>query len=298
MTKDQALQYVHAYGSKGKLNEDEEFMYTESLRFLIEETEETRWMVELGGYYYELRDFDLALKYYEMADRFGDRWAPEGLGYIWYYGRTGTRDYEKAFHYYSKAAELGSIKSRIKVADMYKNGYYVDQSYDEYCRIIEECYPLVKKAKYLGEPKPEIFTRLAAIRKEQGRTEEAVRLYQEAKEFLRQRIVYTQFFGDLTIMKYLIRDLYALIEPDPADLDLYDLYYLLEQPGTVTFYHLGLAHEVLAVREEAGIAVAFDGEWYRDADAFFRKAAIDGEPLTVLDRRLYGFSWKKGRSDG
>ena len=298
MTKDQALQYVHAYSSKGKLNEDEEFMYTESLRFLIEETEETRWMVELGGYYYELRDFDLALKYYEMADRFGDRWAPEGLGYIWYYGRTGTRDYEKAFHYYSKAAELGSIKSRIKVADMYKNGYYVDQSYDEYCRIIEECYPLVKKAKYLGEPKPEIFTRLAAIRKEQGRTEEAVRLYQEAKEFLRQRIVYTQFFGDLTIMKYLIRDLYALTEPDPADLDLYDLYYLLEQPGTVTFYHLGLAHEVLAVREEAGIAVAFDGEWYRDADAFFRKAAIDGEPLTVLDRRLYGFSWKKGRSDG
>ena len=81
MTKDQALQYVHAYGSKGKLNEDEAFMYTESLRFLIEETEETRWMVELGGYYYELRDFDLALKYYEMADRFGDRWAPEGLGY-------------------------------------------------------------------------------------------------------------------------------------------------------------------------------------------------------------------------
>ena len=298
MTKDQALQYVHAYGSKGKLNEDEEFMYTESLRFLIEETEETRWMVELGGYYYELRDFDLALKYYEMADRFGDRWAPEGLGYIWYYGRTGTRDYEKAFHYYSKAAELGSIKSRIKVADMYKNGYYVDQSYDEYCRIIEECYPMVKKAKYLGEPLPEIFTRLAAIRKEQGRIDEAVRLYQEAKEFLRQRIVYTQFFGDLTIMKYLIRDLYALIEPDPADLDLYDLYYLLEQPGTVTFYHLGLAHEVLAVREEAGIAVAFDGEWYRDADAFFRKAAIDGEPLTVLDRRLYGFSWKKGRSDG
>ncbi len=298
MTKDQALQYVHAYSSKGKLNEDEEFMYTESLRFLIEETEETRWMVELGGYYYELRDFDLALKYYEMADRFGDRWAPEGLGYIWYYGRTGTRDYEKAFHYYSKAAELGSIKSRIKVADMYKNGYYVDQSYDEYCKIIEECYPLVKKAKYLGEPKPEIFTRLAAIRKEQGRIDEAVRLYQEAKEFLRQRIVYTQFFGDLTIMKYLIRDLYALTELDPADLDLYDLYYLLEQPGTVTFYHLGLAHEVLAVREEAGIAVAFDGEWYRDADAFFRKAAIDGEPLTVLDRRLYGFSWKKGRSDG
>ena len=44
--------------------------------------------------------------------------------------------------------------------------------------------------------------------------------------------------------------------------------------------------------------MAFDGEWYRDADAFFRKAAIEGEPLTVLDRRLYGFSWKKGRSDG
>ena len=46
---------------------EDRFLYTEALAFLIEETKDSDYMVELGAMYYEQRDFDLALKYYEMA---------------------------------------------------------------------------------------------------------------------------------------------------------------------------------------------------------------------------------------
>ena len=144
MNIEKAKNTVWELGKKSVMTADEEFTYIESLEFLIDETKDTDYMTQLGGYYYGKKIYDLALKYYEMADTYGDKWAAEGLGYIWYYGRTGEVDYEKAFKYYSKAADNGYLQAKIKVADMYKNGYYVDKDYDKYCRIIEHAKKDVK----------------------------------------------------------------------------------------------------------------------------------------------------------
>ena len=89
MTIREAKRIVDEYELKSVLSPDEEFILIEAFNYIIEEAKDPRYMVRLGGYYYEQKDFDLALKYYEMADSYGDGWAPEGLGYIWYYGRTG-----------------------------------------------------------------------------------------------------------------------------------------------------------------------------------------------------------------
>lgn len=89
-------------------------------------------MMQLGGHYYGIRRFDLALKYYEMAADFEILDAYECLGYIWYYGRTGERDYEKAFKYFQKAADGGDAIAAYKLADMYKNGYFVEKDYEKY----------------------------------------------------------------------------------------------------------------------------------------------------------------------
>lgn len=97
MTIPEAKDIINKYELKSILSPEEKFMMTEAFDFMIAETKGPRYMVRLGGYYYEQKKFDLALKYYEVADRFGEPWAPEGLGYIWYYGRTGEKDYEKAF---------------------------------------------------------------------------------------------------------------------------------------------------------------------------------------------------------
>ncbi len=289
MNIEKARKRLAELGRKSVMTADEEYEFIELLEYLIEETKDPSYMVDLGGYYYGNKIYDLALKYYEMADSFGDKWAAEGLGYIWYYGRTGEVNYEKAFKYYSKAAENGNLKSKIKVADMYKNGYYVEKDYDRYCSIIEEARKDVENTRNLFDPLPEVYTRLARIRQQQGRTGEAVSLYLEVKWFMAQRIRYSQFFGDLNVMKWTVEDLYKLIPFDEVEFDLYDLYYLLKKPVKVSFMYKGREYEVESSMDEGAIAVRFEKKWYRTIDDFFNKAEIDGELLIVLYRDLYGF---------
>ena len=289
MSISKAIRRVERLRTKEPLSEEEEFEYTETLSYLIEETKNSDFMVELGGFYYERRIFDKALKYYEMAFECGNEWVSEGLGYIWYYGRTGETDYEKAFRYYSIAAKNGNLRSKIKLADMYKNGYYVEKDYQKYCQIIEESKALVDNAYYLNEPLPEIYTRLARIRKDQGRTDEAAELYLEAKSFLAQRIRVTHFFGDRNIMKWLIEDLYTIICFDETDFDLYDLYYVLKKPVTVVFRHENRKYQIQSEDTEDGMAVRFENTWFRTIDDFFGKAMINKVLLTDLYRELYAF---------
>ncbi len=296
MTIREAKDIYRKYSSKSVLTDDEEFLLTEAMKYLVEETKDTRWMVELGGYHYEQKNFDLALKYYELADEYGDKWAAEGLGYIWYYGRTGVKDYDKAFKYYTKAMENGQLRSMIKVADMYKNGYGVEKNYSKYCEMIEQAYKKVRYARFLNEPLPEVFTRLARIRTEQGRTEEAIDLYLRARDFLAEKISHNPFFGDLNSMKWLTEDLYKLTDVDYADLDLYDLYYLLTKPCMIAFTYDGQEYIVESVEEGGTVAVKFGDKWFRDVSEFFQKAVIDGERIPVLYYQLSGFkgviTWK------
>ena len=290
MTITEARQIIDRYIDKTVLTEDEEFLFLEALEYMITATRETRWMVELGGYHYGEKNYDLALKYYEMADELGDRWAAEGLGYIWYYGRTGEVDYAKAFRYYHKAMENGNLKSMVKVADMYRNGYGVERNEDMYVELIETAFTNVQGARFLEEPLPEVCTRLARIRTKQGRVEEAVELYLRAKVFLAQRIAHNPFFGNLNIMKWLEEDLYELVDFDPADFDLYDLYVLMKEPVRVAFGCCGAELEVESVRDGGAIGIRFDDRWYRDIDDFFAKATFGGERITTYYASMYAFS--------
>ncbi len=97
MNSREAHEIIDRYYQRNVHSEDETFEFTEALSYLITEKNDPRAMMELGGHYYGLRDFDLALKYYDMAAALDYEPANECLGYIWYYGRTGTKDYEKAF---------------------------------------------------------------------------------------------------------------------------------------------------------------------------------------------------------
>ena len=289
MTVYEAGKICRDYYNLTNPTDEDNFLFTEALRYLVEETKEPRYMLALGGFYYEERRFDLALKYYEMAAKYDDLNAIVGLGYIWYYGRTGERNFEKAFYYYDKARQAGDPVAAYKVADMYRNGYYVDKDLSKYREIIEDLYPKVKDLQMLGDPVPEVSIRLAKIRTEEGKTEEALRLYEKARNFLEQRIRVSPFFGNLNIMKWMIEDIYKLKAFDEEDMRLYDLYYALGTPVRVRFTFEQKRHEVEAVEEDGAVVIRFDDHWYRTVDDFFQKAELDGELLTSRYEELYGF---------
>ncbi|MBP5231252.1 MAG: sel1 repeat family protein [Clostridia bacterium] len=294
MTIAEARRICRKYYELTNPTEDDDFLFTEAMKYLVDETKDPAYMMDLGGYYYWIRQFDLALKYYELADSCNYLPAVTGLGYIWYYGRTGEKNYEKAFRYFDKAYKMGDPIAAYKVADMYRNGYFVEKDYNRYKDIIEDLYPKIKDGRRLDDPVPEVFTRLAKIRSEEGKTEEALNLYDYARFFLAQRIRYNPFFGNLNIMKWMIEDIYKLREFDPDSFELYDLYFILRNPAKVRFFFEDRAYEVESVKEDGEPAVRFDGKWFRDVDDFFKKAEIDGELLTARYEELYGFevdSW-------
>ena len=138
MTIKEAHKIIDSFAHKNNYTEDEEFEYIEALDFMIRSSADPRYMMQLGGYYYGQRVFDLALKYYEMAAELDYEEANECLGYVWYYGRTGTKDYEKAFKYFTAAAKRGNTVAKYKIADMYKNGYFVEKDYEKYKKLIRE----------------------------------------------------------------------------------------------------------------------------------------------------------------
>ena len=269
------------------LSDDDFFLYTEAMGFVIAETHDPRYMTDLGAAYYARKDYDLALKYYEMAAALDYEPAIQGLGYIWYYGRTGTVDYEKAFHYFSSLKH--NIVAQYKIADMYKNGYYVKKDYEKYKNIIETLYDEVKDIDNAYAPIPEIFTRLASIRKKEGKTDEAIYLYLEAKDVLALRIENNPFFGNISIMKYLIQDLYSLKAIDKNHIDLFDLFELLKNPVHISFYYDEEEHFVESLEEDGNIVIHFDNKWYRTIDDFFAKAEIDGQRIVILGWELYDF---------
>lgn len=85
---------------------------------------------DYGSLYYDGRlgeqDFNKAAYFYRKAAKLGDSNAVVNLGYIFYYGREGEVDYEKAFQCFSiGSVAYGSSIATYKLGDMFKNGYYV-----------------------------------------------------------------------------------------------------------------------------------------------------------------------------
>lgn len=289
MTINEAKENIKKIRYLDTITTDEEFLYIESLEFLIKETNDPGYMMELGGLYYEKQNFDLALKYYDMAALKDYEEAFECLGYIWYYGRTGVKDYKKAYENFEKAMKKGNIVATYKIADMYRNGYYVEKDLDKYKEIIEDLYPKVKKIDNVFAPIPEIYTRLAKIRIEENKNEEAKNLLEDPRRILEKRIHFNGFFGNLTIMKWLIIDLYKVKKFDNENFGLYDLYYVLNKPHIICFNYINKSYEVESIDEEGNIVIKFNDKWYRDIDEFFKKANIKGDRLINIIYDLEDF---------
>ena len=191
---------------------EDDIQFINALEFLIQETNNPEYMVELGVWYYGQKQFDLAEDYYLMAAKLNYVDAYECLGYIYYYGRVGQPDYEKAFHYYKLASDQGNIVAAYKLADMYKNGYYVQKDYPKYVQIIKSLYPLLQGATNTFDPVPEVYSRLAKIYVEEGNEDQAIQLLLIAKEFQSQRLTSLVILPSLNISYSIYIRLFNLIQ--------------------------------------------------------------------------------------
>lgn len=289
MTVAEARKLAAAFNENHNPSEAEITRFIGAMEYLIEAEGRPEDMMYLGGYHYEQRRFDLALKYYEMAAALDFDDAYECLGYIWYYGRTGERDYAKAFYYFSKMMEKGSLAATYKVADMYKNGYHVAKNQAKYEEMIEALYPKVLHCKSVFDPIPEVFTRLARIRRDRGEEEAAAALYLDAKDCLAERISINAFFGNLNMMKWLVDDLYELIEFQEDSFDFFDLYYLLKTPHRVAMRFDEHRYVLESALEGEECAVYLNGMRFANRDQFFQKAVIDGKKATSVWDDFYDF---------
>ena len=132
------------------------------------------------------------------------------MGYIAYYGRcNGEPDYEEAFRCFSRAAWRGVIEAKYKIADMYKNGYFVEKDDSVHRKIIRDVYretvPEAANGHFTGEF-ADAALRMASISFDDGDTYEAARYCLLAEFALKRRMEQADFFGDKVVANR-VRDL-------------------------------------------------------------------------------------------
>lgn len=292
-----AKKIIYEFYSIVNPTEEERFQYTEAVEYVLAQERSPILMTDYGGYYYAQKKFDLALKYYQMAADMGYLPAKVCLGYIWYYGRTGTKDYQKAFENFEFARQKGDLVATYKVADMYKNGYFVEKDEAKYISMIESLYEKVKDSYFLGDPVSDVCTRLARIRMAQNRKEEAVELFRRAKDFLQRMIRQNPFFGELNVMEGLIRDLYSLVEFDESAFDIYDLYYLLQKPTRVSFFYKKRQYMMETKEEDGELVIYFEGKAYKDVSDLLARARIGKTTLTSISSWMEDFTIESPRKE-
>lgn len=282
MTKQEAFDIINGFTTINAHTSEEKVLFDEATKYLVETCKDDSIMTYLGNWYYKQNQFDLAIKYFECAALEGNASAEECLGHIWYY----KNNYEKAFKHFENAINKGDDTAAIKIADMYKNGYYATKNYEKYKNIIETLYEKYKDLWDSPEdsysPIAEVFMRLAEIKLEDGKTDEAISLYTQAKESLKYRISEHPFFDDLQLMKTLIHDLYQLTPFNINQSDFFDLYHLLTTPGTITIELNQQQYEINVEQEEGNCVIEFLDTWYKNSNEFMAKAKYHESLLTEI----------------
>lgn len=154
-----------------------------------------------GGRLYE-QDWQAARDCFERLVKISDNpYYANTLGYIYYYGRTGTPNYEKALQLFQFAAMHGNAESLYKLGDMYRNGYGVEKRQGVAFAIYQRVYEATR-ATFIEQPDGNFAD--AAIRMGDayrdgiGITHDRVKAYAyylEADCAARRRAEQTSFWG-------------------------------------------------------------------------------------------------------
>lgn len=137
----------------------------------------------------------------------GCEYAANSLGYIYYYGRLstdGTPDFKKAFHYFTRAAAAGYYEAMYKLADMYKNGYYVAEDRELAYGLVRDVYARNLLILTHGDEDckfADAAYRMGCFAMEDGDYGMALKYFLEADYAINRRMSHGIYFGDSSVYK-------------------------------------------------------------------------------------------------
>lgn len=279
--------------------EEEQFRFVEAMQELIRrESEPYVYMYNLADYYLGIRNFELEKKYAEMAVKAGDNTACSLLGYLWYYGQTGKVDYQRAFEYFERAKAFP--RCQYKLADMYRDGLYVERNPEKYEEIIVRLYYRERKNKCFvySTCYPEVALRFVqlCLEEEIDSVDELESLFY-ARDILAVRQQNRPFWGNIKTMRRILETTAFMTGNDFDFVDLYDLLTFDKQEATITFDYQGTMYRLDIFQNGGQTVYEFQDRWYHGASDFLEKAHVDGKRITsvydlISDIQLFTY---KGR---
>lgn len=267
------------------LTEEEKFQQKEALRYLSEIDRDPRAMSYLGGIYYEEENYPLAEKYYLAAYNEGYKEIASGLGFIYFYGRVGKPDYQKAMFYFQESAKLGDLESEMKIADMYRKGMGVEANFEEYERRIRSLWKRVKNEDDVFSPLPELSHRLADIDIKEGNIKKAKTELRRGRLYIIYRIKYNAFWGNFIVLRRIEELMDKLEMIDKENPNFFDLFVLLKEPAKYLLTYGGKTYVISSFFDEGKIRVNFLGKDYSSIEDFLRKADIQNVPVYLLETK-------------
>ena len=285
MTSREARKIHFGFFKKPVITKDDEFMFEEASAFLLSNGDRDSRVIayNLAAYYFEHGEYELALKYFTIAEAEGDSLGLSAyyIGMIHYYGLVGSPDYEKAFQCFSKGEGMNSL-SRVMLAVMYRDGRGVKRDLIQYSSMMESMYDEAMAGYGQTVARPYIFFHTAEIMKMAKAVPQAVAMYKKAWEEWENAAFMRLAADALPLMGAIVRGLYSVSKRDEEHPCLFDLYDILTRPSQVEFVYREQPYQIISHDEGTFVSVEFNGRWFTSVDQFLTKAYLDDRWLVSL----------------
>ncbi len=205
-------------------------------------------------------------------------------------GKFGKPDFKLAYEYFKHTTllldDLYQDKAKIKIARMYRDGKYLKQNYDKYLHIIKNLETKFTRSDAKFDLcLPELYYELTLIEQKNGNLEKALHYCQYAKHIFYE----FAYCGGAVALKDAARVaklFYSLTDFDANNMELMDLIYLLEKPGTVIFSYRNTLYRVKAFVQNGRILVKFGDCYFNGATDFFLRTLLGDTPIRRCEKYI------------
>lgn len=270
-----------------EFEEASQFQYQYYLNNVQHDASLEATIYNLGMHYFNLEAYELSLKYIKLACKYSTL-GYSTLGDFYYYGLSVPIDYKKAYECYMKANVYRN--SKLKIADMYRYGYYVTKDIDTFVDMIIDIAYLYDETLLKF---PDIVRRLGDVYYIKNEYDLAIKLYLYAKDGYKDILKTDLNFVNINEIRDTIISLYELIEFNKDCFDLYDCFYYLDKPSTVYFTYQSKKHKFKTFLNNNQLIVSMDNNYYHSFNSLLLKAKINNHYLTSISDKLEDFSIKK-----